>query len=290
MAESSETSSRAADTVRFTGGRSWAGTRRPVIPADGEGIIREANLGAFAMERFAVTVARFAFFAEQTGYVTDAERLGWSFVFRGLLEHVEDADLLGTADRTAWWLGVRGACWHRPTGRNGQEAPADHPVTHISWNDACAFARWAGGRLPTEIEWEHAARGGTADRRYPWGEAEPDDETVYCNIWQGRFPHRNTCADGYYGTAPVDAFEPNPSGLYNMAGNVWEWTADRYRVRSLKAAAKARNAAAARDGERVIKGGSFLCHASYCWRYRIAARSGRPADTSASHTGLRIAY
>ena len=277
------------DAVAFHACESWLGTDRPIIAPDGESPKRKASLAGFSIDRYAVSVERFATFAEVTGYRTEAERLGWSYVFRGLIDDREQIDVIGNADRAAWWWGVNGASWRDPTG-NGKNAPPDHPVTHISWHDAKAFAEWAGGRLPSELEWEHAARGGIADIRYPWGEEEPDDETVFCNIWQGRFPDVNTCRDGYFGTAPVDTFEPSAAGLYNMAGNVWEWTADRFRVRSLKAAAKKRNAEALQNGERIIKGGSFLCHASYCWRYRIAARSGRPPDSSSSNSGFRLVY
>ncbi len=277
------------DTVAFEACESWLGTDHPIIPPDGEGPRRKAALSAFSIDRYAVSVERFSAFVQATGYLTEAERLGWSYVFRGLIDDLNTVDVIGEADRTAWWLGVNGANWRNPAG-DGVTAPSDHPVTHISWHDANVFADWAGGRLPKELEWEHAARGGITNIRYPWGDEEPDDETVFCNIWQGRFPELNTCQDGYLGTAPVDAFEPNSAGLYNMAGNVWEWTADRFRVRSLKAAAKKRNADAQRHGERIVKGGSFLCHASYCWRYRIAARSGRPPDSSSSNSGLRLAY
>lgn len=277
------------DAVAFEASESWLGTDDPVIPTDGEGPRRKASLADFSIDRYAVSVKRFARFAETTGYKTEAEHLGWSYVFRALIDDPARIDVIGRANRTDWWWGVNGASWRDPTG-NGESAQPDHPVTHISWHDATAFAEWAGGRLPSELEWEHAARGGTANIRYPWGNEEPDDETVFCNIWQGRFPDVNTVRDGYVGTAPVDAFEPNAAGLYNMAGNVWEWTADRFRVRSLKAAAKKRNALALQHGERIVKGGSFLCHASYCWRYRIAARSGRPPDSSSSNSGFRLVY
>ncbi|MGI9416238.1 MAG: formylglycine-generating enzyme family protein [Geminicoccaceae bacterium] len=280
---------RRRDAAAFHACESWLGTDHAVIPPDGEGPKRKAALAGFSIDRYAVSVERFARFAEATDYRTEAERLGWSYVFRGLIDAPEQIDIIGQADRTAWWWGVNGASWRNPTG-SGESALPDHPVTHISWHDATAFAEWAGGRLPSELEWEHAARGGTANIRYPWGNEEPDDETVFCNIWQGRFPDVNTVRDGYLGTAPVDAFEPNAAGLYNMAGNVWEWTADRFRVRSLKAAAKKRNAEASQHGERIVKGGSFLCHASYCWRYRIAARSGRPPDSSSSNSGFRLVY
>jgi formylglycine-generating enzyme required for sulfatase activity len=289
LAGNSALHDRKRDVVAFEACESWLGTDRPVIAPDGEGPKRKATLKGFAIDRYAVSVERFAAFAEATGYETEAERIGWSYVFKGLADDPEKIDIIGQADRTTWWFGVNGASWRNPIG-DGKSADPDHPVTHISWHDATAFAEWANGRLPSELEWEHAARGGTADIRYPWGDEEPDDETVFCNIWQGRFPEVNTCRDGYLGTAPIDAFEPNTAGLYNMAGNVWEWTADRFRVRSLKSEAKKRNAEAQKHGERIVKGGSFLCHASYCWRYRIAARSGRPPDSSSSNSGLRLAY
>ncbi len=289
MEVQSATHDRRRDAVAFHACESWLGTDHPVIPTDGEGPRRKAALAGFSIDRYAVSVERFARFAETTGYKTEAERLGWSYVFRALIDDPARIDVIGQANRTDWWWGVSGASWRDPTG-NSESAQPDHPVTHISWHDATAFAEWAGGRLPSELEWEHAARGGAANVRYPWGDEEPDDETVFCNIWQGRFPDVNTVRDGYVGTAPVDAFEPNAAGLYNMAGNVWEWTADRFRVRSLKAAAKKRNALALQHGERIVKGGSFLCHASYCWRYRIAARSGRSPDSSSSNSGFRLVY
>lgn len=276
--------------IRFSPVKSWAGTTNPVIAQDGEGIIRRASLRAFGMEAQCVTVARFAAFVTETGYVTEAEEIGWTYVFRGLIQDPDAADVVGGYDKAGWWWAIKAADWRHPSGQGEAPAEPDHPVTQISWNDAQAFAAWAGGRLPTEIEWEHAARGGLEERRYPWGDKEPTDQDICCNIWQGAFPDLNTCRDGHYGTAPVDTFEPNPVGIYNASGNVWEWTADRFRVASLKSKAKERNDRAKRDEERVLKGGSFLCHASYCWRYRIAARTGRAPDTAASHTGLRLAY
>lgn len=278
----------AAERVFFGAARSFVGTDSPVLPLDGEGPQRAVKLDPYWLEAVTVTNARFAHFVAETGYVTEAERFGWSPVFRGLLG---DAAPPPSQTATPWWVKVDGACWSAPEGPGSStEGREDHPVVQVSWGDARAFAMWCGGRLPTEAEWEHAARGGLDDPRFPWGDAEPDDQTVFANIWQGRFPHANTLTDGYMGTSPVKAFAPNGSGLYGMAGNVWEWTADPFRVRSLSRQAKARNAHAGATQEKVLKGGSFLCHISYCYRYRIAARSALTAESSASNSGFRIAY
>jgi sulfatase modifying factor 1 len=278
-----------AERSVFAGCPGFIGTDAPLIPDDGEGPRRAVTLKAFAMDRVPVTNARFASFVSATGYVTEAERFGWSPVFRGLL--ADGPDLEPTGGPTPWWVKVEGACWRAPEGPDSSLATRqDHPVVHVSWADANAFARWSGGRLPTEAEWEHAARGGLADPRFPWGDDEPTDENVLCNIWQGDFPRTNTLADGFLGTSPADGFAANGAGLYGMAGNVWEWTADPFRVRSLTRMAKARNAQAVRGKEKVLKGGSFLCHKSYCYRYRIAARTSMTADSSTSNAGLRVAY
>lgn len=280
----------APDRIAFAGGRSFVGTDRPVIKADGEGPKRPVRLASFAIEAETVTNTRFATFVAATGFRTEAERFGWSAVFRGLLP--DGAMPVVAARDTPWWMRIDGACWSSPEGPGSDLAGReDHPAVQISWADAAAFADWSGGRLPTEAEWEHAARSGSdADIRFPWGDAEPDDATIHCNIWQGRFPEENTLADGWYGTAPARSFDPNPSGMFNASGNVWEWTADAYSVRSVSKAAKIRNERARSGRQRVLKGGSFLCHASYCYRYRIAARSGNDADSAASNVGFRVAY
>ncbi|MDC0431709.1 formylglycine-generating enzyme family protein [Paracoccaceae bacterium] len=277
----------AENVIWIKGGLSHTGTARPVFPADGEGPIRAIKLSTYGLSRTAVTNAEFAAFVADTGYETDALRIGWSFVFRGLND-VSGAD---TPPGLPWWTGVDGATWDCPHGPGSTwHGIDDHPVVQISHNDAAAFAAWAGGRLPTEVEWEHAARGGPGEARYPWGEDDPDEETIFCNIWQGQFPALNTNRDGFYGTCPVHTFDPNALGFYNMVGNVWEWCADPFKIRSISQAAKKRNAVSRREKERLVKGGSFLCHASYCWRYRIAARTGRQPDNSSSHVGFRIAF
>ncbi len=274
--------------IWIEGGKSHIGTDRPEIPVDGEGPPRAVTLKPYGLSRFAVTAAQFARFVEATGYATDADEFGWSYVFEGLLPRPDGP----RPQEAPWWVKVDGANWAQPLGPgSGYRDAPDHPATHISHRDAAAYAVWAGGRLPTEAEWEHAARGGPDAARYPWGEAEPDDEAaIFCNIWQGGFPETNTQKDGYYATAPADSFAPNALGFHNLSGNVWEWCSDRFKVRSVSKAAKTRNAQARAEDERVLKGGSYLCHRSYCWRYRIAARSGRSADTSAGHTGFRVAF
>lgn len=273
--------------IAVRGGRTFVGCHKPAIPLDGEGPERRVRLADYKMEAETVTVARFAAFVEATGYVTEAERFGWSAVFTGPPPTGERAPLA----ETPWWSRVDGATWFAPEGPGSNVAQRqDHPVTQVSWNDANAFAAFVGGRLPSEAEWEHAARGGAERKRFPWGDEEPDDTTVYCNIWQGRFPYTNTAADGYERTAPARSFAPSALGFYNLSGNVWEWTADAFRVRSAAANAKARNAHALKFEEKTLKGGSFLCHISYCYRYRIAARMNLTPDSAASNVGFRVAY
>jgi sulfatase modifying factor 1 len=276
------------DRVAIPGGRGLIGTNTPELPVDGESPLRKTRIQRFGMDAAAVSNARFAAFVQDTGYVTDAERLGNSFVFVNLLP--TDAPPSHAVAEVPWWRIIDGASWATPLGPGTEAAClADHPAVHVSWNDAQAFARWAGGRLPTEPEWEHAARGGLGDVRFPWGDDTPNDTEFFpCNIWQGRFPQRDLGLDGYAGTAPVRSFAPNGYGLFNMAGNVWEYTSQQFRVKSLKKSVQQANAAKA--GYKLSKGGSFLCHVSYCYRYRIAARTGTTADSSTSHQGFRVVY
>ncbi len=267
------------------------GTRRPLLAADGEGPERAANIRPFSIAPCTVSNERFSNFVETTGYRTEAEEIGWSLVFAPFIEDDRVKRHLLAATPT-WWNGVEEAIWSAPEGPGSSlEGRERHPVVHISLRDAEAYAHWAGGRMPTEAEWEYAARGGRKSATYPWGERDPDDrDFTPCNIWQGRFPSKNKALDGYVGTAPVDAFEPNGFGLWNMSGNVWEWCGERFRVRSLSRMAKLRNEHAAKRREHVIKGGSYLCHASYCHRYRIAGRSAVPPDTATGHMGFRLAF
>jgi Uncharacterized conserved protein len=277
-----------ANLIMVPGGRSFVGTNRPEIPQDGEGPKRDVVLADFGLEAQTVTVARFADFVAGTGYVTEAERLGWSIVFFNDQQSLAQGATRGSS--LPWWHRVDGACWRAPEGASSDTSGReDHPVTHVSWADAHAFSQWVGGRLPTEAEWEHAARGGSTQRRFPWGDEEPDDNTVHANIWQGDFPVYNSGRDGYERTAPARSFAPNPLGFYNLAGNVWEWTQDSFRIRSVSKAARQRNAEALSQSLKVLKGGSFLCHASYCYRYRIAARMGLPPDNASSNVGFRVA-
>jgi formylglycine-generating enzyme required for sulfatase activity len=277
------------DRVAIPAGVALTGTAREKIPNDGEGPIKSKRLKAFQIGTTTVTNAQFEQFVAATGYVTEAERFGWSFVFHRQVN---------PEDRSArpvpgldWWRAVDGANWREINGPRSEEESwyPDHPVVQVSWHDAQAFATWVGGRLPTESEWEHAARGGLGDVKFPWGDAEPDDHQFHpCNIWQGVFPNSNTGSDGYLATAPARSFEPNGLGLYNVVGNVWEWTQDRFRIKSLKRNVKERLADMA--GFKLSKGGSFLCHRSYCYRYRIAARSGTSPESATPHHGFRVVW
>lgn len=277
------------EAIAIPGGRALVGTARPGIPDDGENPLRKARIAPFRIAPTAVTNRQFQQFITATNHVTEAERFGWSFVF-----WAQVPDSVGATQAVAevqWWRRVDGATWLDINGPDSADAAwhPDHPVVHVSWNDARAYAAWAGGRLPSEAEWEHAARGGLGDVKYPWGDADPDDTThLPCNIWQGRFPDTNSCADGYATTAPAQSFAPNGYGLYNMVGNVWEWTSDTYRIKSLKR--QVRDRVAGMKGFRLSKGGSFLCHRSYCFRYRIAARSGTSPDNTTTHQGFRVVW
>lgn len=276
------------ETVQIPGGSAIVGTGAPQIPDDGEGPLRTIKIKPFRMAATVVTNGAFRAFVEATGYVTEAERFGWSFVFWS--EVPESIGPTQAVSAVEWWRRVDGARWSAPNGPTTEAACLpDHPVVHISWNDAVAYAQWVGGRLPSEAEWEHAARAGQGDVKFPWGDAEPNDtDFTPCNIWQGQFPQTNTAVDGFLTTAPARSYAPNAWGIYNLSGNVWEWTSDPYRVRSLKRSVKER--LSGMKGYKVSKGGSFLCHRSYCYRYRIAARSGSSPDSSTTHHGFRVVW
>jgi formylglycine-generating enzyme required for sulfatase activity len=259
------------------------------------------------MDAHPVTVAEFRRFVTATGYVTVAERpldpaaypgtdpellVPGSLVFRKARGPVDLRDVRN------WWVYTPGASWRAPSGPGSQVAGRHrHPVTHVAYEDAAAYADWAGKALPTEAEWERAARGGLDGATFAWGDEFAPGGRMMANVWQGEFPWQNLCLDGYEGTSPVTAFAPNGFGLFDMTGNAWEWTTDFFTASHPGDAAKAccvpqnpRVAAPQSDEpipRRVIKGGSHLCAPNYCLRYRPAARQGEAIDTSTSHIGFR---
>jgi len=274
------------------------------------------RLDGFFMDEHEVTNAEFAKFVEATGYKTVAETppdweelkkqvppgtpkppddvlVAGSLVFQGTSDPVELNDI------GQWWAWTPGADWQHPEGPGSDISErADHPVVHIAFADAQAYAKWAGKRLPTEAEWEYAARGGLAQQRFAWGNKAPKEtDGKIANIWQGEFPNKNTEADGWARTSPVKTYPANGYGLYDMAGNTWEWCADWYRADAYQKSPKlSENPQGPKDywdpneprvPKRVIRGGSFLCHVTYCESYRTAARRGTAIDTGASHIGFR---
>lgn len=278
--------SRAESAILIPAGPFRMGTADPdANPHDGERPVRTVEVGAFRIDPACITVSEFAAFTADTGHVSTAEELGWSYVFAALL----DPAVRRSSPRppgTPWWRAVEGATWFAPEGPGTSVADRlDHPVVHVSTLDALAFARWCRMRLPTEPEWEKAARGGLDQARYAWGDELTPGGEHRCNIFQGIFPTRNTAEDGYLATSPARAFPPNGFGLHGVAGNVWERTSTPWTLPSA-AHAGARQQAGPLT---VIKGGSYLCHDSYCNRYRVAARTATSADDSAGNSGFRLA-
>ena len=280
-----------ARMVALAGGTFRMGSNdRGAHPLDGEGPVREITVSPFRIDTVAVSNERFRRFVEATGYETESERFGWSFVFVGFIP--QDHPPTRAVPQAPWWRQVFGAAWHSPEGAGWSiDDRLDHPVVHVSHNDALAYCAWAGARLPTEAEWEFAARGGLDDKMFPWGDELTPQGEHQCNIWQGTFPEENTAEDGYRGTAPVTAYQPNGFGLYNTIGNAWEWCADWFhnRFHANQAAPRVDPRGPPHGTARIMKGGSHLCHRSYCYRYRVGARSSSPPDSGSGNVGFRIA-
>ena len=277
--------------VRIEAGEFWMGdSRGEGYPDDGEGPARRVDLAAFHVDTTAVTNQQFAAFVKSTGYRTTAEVEQYSMVFHLAYEASGGTgrDILGVAEDTPWWFAVSGATWRHPEGTASEVTRRqNHPVVHVSHDDAVAYCAWAGKRLLTEAEWEKAARGGLDRARYPWGDELMPRGRHQLNIFQGEFPLTNTCEDGFLTTAPVKAFTPNGYGLHQMAGNVWEWCADWFAHDALLTT-PTQDPAGFNEGEtRVMRGGSYLCHDSYCNRYRVAARSSAHPTSTSGNLGFR---
>lgn len=280
------------------------------IPADGEGPVRVVSLDGYWIDEATVTNAAFAAFVDATGYVTEAERLGWSFVFQGhlapkFLDKVRRGRVpgAGIAPPAPWWIALPGVSWRKPHGEKSSiKSIMDHPVVQVSWHDAAAYSAWAGKRLPTEAEWEAAARAGQRNNRFPWGEQLEPRGQHRCNVYQGNFPDHDTAADDFAGTCPSRHFAPNAWGLYNVCGNVWEYCFDWFSPDWHAAGSAGSDQASSNPtgpaqpppqvpggptSRKVQKGGSYLCHRSYCNRYRLGARTGNTPDSATSNAGFR---
>jgi formylglycine-generating enzyme required for sulfatase activity len=292
----------------FTMGSDKLGSRKNEQPA------HRVSLDGYWIDSHDVTNREFARFVEETGYVTTAERsVDWEELRKQLPpgtprpapEMLQPGSLVFTPSNGPvdlalmqnFWRWVPGANWRHPEGPESTLAGREnHPVVQVSWEDAAAYAKWAGKRLPTEAEWEFAARGGLDGKRFAWGDEFRPDGKFQANTWTGSFPYRNTVEDGFAGTSPVGSFPANGYGLFDMGGNVWNWVADSYRADAhvqMAAGPSCHNPAvteaASAANEHVTKGGSFLCHVNYCESYRPSARRGTPGDTGMSHIGFRCA-
>jgi formylglycine-generating enzyme required for sulfatase activity len=305
--------------VRLTGGSFVMGSSDDSSRAN-EGPPHTVTVDGFFLDRHPVTNAEFERFVKATGYKTTAEiaptweelkkqlppgapKPDQSVFVAGSLVFTQSDGPVDRSDMRTFWRWVPGANWRHPEGPGSDISNRmNHPVVQVSWFDANAYAKWAGKRLPTEAEWEFAARGGLSGKKFPWGDEERPNGRYMANTWQGDFPYRNSAADGFVGTAPVGSFPPNGYGLLDMVGNVWQWVSDRYRPDTYGERAgdklschnpagpkQEAQTSSPRHEERVTKGGSFLCHESYCLSYRPAARRGTPPDTGMSHISFRCA-
>ncbi|CAD5115558.1 DgyrCDS4522 [Dimorphilus gyrociliatus] len=288
--ETSDKFERTNQMVLIKGGSFNMGEKKPFIPADGEGPTRKVHLSSFYMDVHEISNYEFEKFAKAENYVTEAEKFGNSFVLEGFLSEKVKEGITQAVAAAPWWLPVDKADWRHPEGPDSSlDGRYDHPVIHVSYNDASAYCKWAGKRLPTEAEWEFACRGGKESRLHPWGNAEYPKGQNRMNIWQGQFPTENTMGDGYRGTAPVTEYEyQNSFGLKNMVGNVWEWTSDWWTT--IHDSTPTSNPIGPKAGtEKVKKGGSYMCTKQYCYRYRCGARSNNTPDSSAANLGFRCA-
>ena len=313
----SDSTSLESDMVLIPGGNFLMGAEGR-LALDREYPKHPVKVDSFYMDAHEITNAQYRAFTDATGYKTIAERpVDWEEVKKqlppgtpkppeenlaaGSLVFVPRQGVVDLSNYFQWWAWTTGANWRQPNGPGSSiEGMDDHPVVHIALVDARAYAEWAGKRLPTEAEWEWAARGGLEDQRYPWGDTDVNQAPYQCNFWQGTFPGENTAADGYEGTAPVGSFNPNGFGLFDMGGNVWEITNDWYDTRyyqslsqtsytdNPKGPDRSFNPSAPYAQHTVIKGGSFLCNDSYCASYRVSARMPLEIDAAMNHVGFRL--
>jgi len=302
--------------VLIPGGRYLMGSEGPES-YNNEKPVHEVFVDSFFMDKYEVTNHDFLQFVKETGYKTTAEqKINWSDMMKqlpadtpkppdsllmpGSLVFKATTYPISLNDESSWWEWTIGVSWKHPTGENSSiKKIMDHPVVHISWDDAVSYAQWAGKRLPTEAEWEWAARGKKKGAIYPWGNESINEKPMKANFWQGHFPYMNTEEDGYYSTAPVGSYIPNGYGLFDMAGNVWEWCSDFYHINSYSddqekgicfnpnGPKTSYDPSEPFASKKVLRGGSFLCNDSYCSGYRVSRRISSSKDTGLMHTGFR---